>query len=123
VTLVARYGIAHAGVMRKGCTGMRSTRKAVFIPTHASMDARLVQEGGYGYTGCMCLCRRIQAELPEAGIQLNARDSQTSCCLGLVSTRLVHDPLDRLALEQMQIGRLGRSRALQRGVPPRTPAG
>jgi len=68
---------------------------------------RPVQEGGYGYTGCMCLCRRIQAELSEAGVQLNARDSQTSRCLRLVSTRLAHDPLDRLALEQMQIGRLG----------------
>src|SRR6267378_3298090 len=105
--------------MRKGCTGRHSTRKASFSPTCASMEApNLVQEGGYGYTGCMCLGRCIQTELPEAGIQLNARDSQTSCCLGLVSTRLAHDPLDRLALEQMQIGRLGRSRGLQYGVPP-----
>ena len=79
------------------------------IYPHMRVDGspNLVQEGGYGYTGCMCLGRCIQTELPEAGIQLNARDSQTSCCLGLVSTRLAHDPLDRVALEQMQIGRLG----------------
>src|SRR5258705_9227773 len=108
--------------MRKGCTGMRSTRKASFIPHARRWKPNLVHEGGYGYTGCMCLGRCIQTELPEAGIQLNARDSQTSCCLRLVSTRLAHDPLDPVALEQMQIGRLGPLRALQHGVPP-APAG
>jgi hypothetical protein len=64
-----------------------------------------VQEPGYGYTGCMCLCRCIETELPEARVQLNACDPQTSRCLGLVSTRLAHDAINRLALEQIQIGR------------------
>src|ERR1700676_5510907 len=80
---------------------------------------RLVQEGGYGYTGCMCLCRRIHAELREARVHLNARDAQPSRCFGLVSMRVAHDPLDGLALKQMQIGcRLGCWGAVQSRFAP-----